>query len=407
MIPIWLRRGCSIGWSVSIWTNTQFRFNRSSELVSKPPLNEIHFHDQIHGDQPYFEELRKTFACVDYITLISSCIAAVTGSTIDQLKGLSPIDQASIRNALRIPYDEQIFYFCCTHTRIRPAISAKVVEDYVRKRFENQYVSDLALKGRAERTEMANQAVQSIIDAKDHETMVQLCAIVRRVGECKLRSTTRQVWHSSRWKTNCRIWKRKCLEDWTRSKLFFLDAIRSTTMSRCETRATSYLHLISMLYRRFSCIWDITRNGIESTMGTWNGIFTSIAMDLIVMVTETPNHPTGHSVMQHCGTIDCTSLLNTSMSIARFIITVVVCQNQNWSVCSMPLRSQRPLSLNDERSNVCTEKRLRKRGNFFNSFLDKRQALGNGGWSKFWKKCVLSTIHACETIASALLSHTL
>jgi hypothetical protein len=49
-----------------------------------------------------------------------------------------------------------------------------MVEDYIRKRFENQYATDLSIKGRLERTEITSVLVQSILQSHDHQEMVRL-----------------------------------------------------------------------------------------------------------------------------------------------------------------------------------------------------------------------------------------
>jgi hypothetical protein len=49
----------------------------------------------------------------------------------------------------------------------------KMVGDYIRKRFENQYATDLAIKGRLERTELSSNLVQSILQSRDHSEMVK------------------------------------------------------------------------------------------------------------------------------------------------------------------------------------------------------------------------------------------
>ena len=50
----------------------------------------------------------------------------------------------------------------------------QMIQNYIRKRFENQYASDLAVKNRSERTELASNLVQSIIQSKTHDEMIGL-----------------------------------------------------------------------------------------------------------------------------------------------------------------------------------------------------------------------------------------
>ncbi|CAF1527425.1 unnamed protein product [Adineta steineri] len=162
----------------------------------EPSLNEIQFHDQIHTDEIYLDELLQTVYYVDYITLLPKYISAVINNNIDSMKNIPSINEKFICEELQINYDLKTFKFynvfqALVYTSKASRVDSdnevmkmidlvdeqaakKVVQDYIRKRFENQYATDLALKGRAERTELSTILVQSILQATDHGQVVQL-----------------------------------------------------------------------------------------------------------------------------------------------------------------------------------------------------------------------------------------
>jgi hypothetical protein len=162
----------------------------------EPALNEIQFHDQIHIDETYLDELLKTVYYVDYVTLLPKYISAVINDNTDSIKNIPTINQNSICEALNINYDLKTFKFynviqALLYTSKASRIdsekemmkmidlidekgSKKMVEDYIRKRFENQYATDLAIKGRSERSELASLLVQSILQSRDHNEMIKL-----------------------------------------------------------------------------------------------------------------------------------------------------------------------------------------------------------------------------------------
>ena len=163
---------------------------------NEPPLNEIQFHDQPHIDETYLDELLKTVYYVDYITLLPKYISAVINDNTNSIKDIPAINQDSICEALNINYDLKIFKFynviqAVLYTSKASQVDSdngtmkmidlvdekaakKMVEDYIRKRFENQYASDLSIKGRSERTELASLLVQSILQSRDHDEMIKL-----------------------------------------------------------------------------------------------------------------------------------------------------------------------------------------------------------------------------------------
>jgi Mg-chelatase subunit ChlD len=162
----------------------------------EPPLNEIQFHDQVHIDQTYLDELLKTVYYVDYVTLLPKYISAVISDKTDSIKDIPAINQESICEELKINYDLNTFKFYNTFQALLYTSKAsridsekemmkmidlideksakKMVEDYIRKRFENQYATDLSIKGRLERTEITSVLVQSILQSHDHQEMVRL-----------------------------------------------------------------------------------------------------------------------------------------------------------------------------------------------------------------------------------------
>ena len=160
----------------------------------EPAWNEMPFHDQVHLDQAYFDELLKTVYYVDYVSLLPTFISAAIHST--SLKDIPAISEESVRDALKITYETKTFKFynvvqALIYTSkasrvdsdnermkmidlVDEQAASKMAQDYIRKRFENQYTADLALKGRAERAELASNLVQAIIQSKDHAEMIHL-----------------------------------------------------------------------------------------------------------------------------------------------------------------------------------------------------------------------------------------
>lgn len=163
---------------------------------NEPALNEISFHDQVHLDEAYLDELLKTVYYVDYITLLPKYLSAVINDQTNSIKDISPIDSTSICTELHIGYDLKMFKFYNTvqalvYTSKASRVDSekemmkmidlidenaakKTMAEYIRKRFENQYATDLSNKGRAERTELTTILVQSIIQSRDHGEMVKL-----------------------------------------------------------------------------------------------------------------------------------------------------------------------------------------------------------------------------------------
>ncbi|CAF3331798.1 unnamed protein product [Rotaria sp. Silwood2] len=163
---------------------------------NEPSLNEIKFHDQVHIDESYLDELFKTIYYVDNITLLPKYISSVINNNTNNIKDISSINDNSICETLNINYNIKAFKFynivqALLYTskasrvdsdnekmKIIDLVNKKaaktMVQDYIRKRFENQYSSDLAIKGRSERTELAATLVQSIIQSQDHNEMIKL-----------------------------------------------------------------------------------------------------------------------------------------------------------------------------------------------------------------------------------------
>ncbi|CAF1283955.1 unnamed protein product [Rotaria sordida] len=164
---------------------------------NEPLLNEIKFHDQIHIDELYLDELFKTIYYVDYITLLPKYISdVINNNNTNNIKDISSINENSICQTLNINYDLKTFKFyniiqALLYTskasrvdsdnekmKIIDLIDEKaaknMVQDYIRKRFENQYSTDLAIKGRSERTELVGILVQSILQSHDHNEMIKL-----------------------------------------------------------------------------------------------------------------------------------------------------------------------------------------------------------------------------------------
>ncbi|CAM4895296.1 unnamed protein product [Rotaria socialis] len=162
---------------------------------NEPSLNEIEFHDQMHVDETYLDELMKTFYYVDYITLLPKYISAVVNNNIDSIKDIPILNQTSISEAININYDIKIFKFynviqALLYTSkasrvdgdnekmkiidlVDEKLAEKMLQDYIRKRYENQYATDLAMKGRLERIELIAELVQSIITSRDHNEMIK------------------------------------------------------------------------------------------------------------------------------------------------------------------------------------------------------------------------------------------
>ncbi|CAF4880464.1 unnamed protein product [Rotaria sp. Silwood1] len=163
---------------------------------NEPTLDEIQFHDQIHIDESYLDELLETVYYVDYITLLPKYISAVINNNIDNIKDIPIINQNFICETLEINYDIKTFkfynvvqalLFTSKASRVNSdnekmkiidlideKAAKKMVQDYIRKRFENQYATDLAVKGRSERAELVVQLVQAIIQSRDHNEMIKL-----------------------------------------------------------------------------------------------------------------------------------------------------------------------------------------------------------------------------------------
>jgi len=163
---------------------------------NEPLLNEIQFHDQVHNDDLYLEELLKTVYYVDYVTLLPKYISAVINNNTNSIKDIPALNQDAISEVLNINYDLKTFKFYNVFQALLFTSKAsridsdnekmkiidladekaakRMVQDYIRKRFENQYATDLAVKGRSERTELASLLVQSILKSRDHDEMVKL-----------------------------------------------------------------------------------------------------------------------------------------------------------------------------------------------------------------------------------------
>ncbi|CAF0807666.1 unnamed protein product [Adineta ricciae] len=162
----------------------------------EPPLADIVFHDQVHIDKSYLDELLQTVYYVDYVTLLPKYLSAAVNGDIESIKQIPPVDESFICKELNISYDLETFKFynvfqALVYTSKASRVNSdnetmkmidlvdeqaarKVVQDYIRKRFENQYATDLATKGQTERTTLASTLVQSILDAPKHDEMVML-----------------------------------------------------------------------------------------------------------------------------------------------------------------------------------------------------------------------------------------
>ena len=173
-----------------------YRTALKPSFENEPNLSEIHFHDQIHLDEPYLDELLKTVSYVDYVTLLPEYLSAVVNANSQSIKDIPSVNEASIQRALKIDYEVKTFKFynvvqALLYTSKASRVDSeketmKIVDlvdgqageamarEYIRKRFENQYASDLAGKGRVERAELTSTLVQSIVNSKEHGEMVDL-----------------------------------------------------------------------------------------------------------------------------------------------------------------------------------------------------------------------------------------
>ncbi|CAF4248244.1 unnamed protein product [Rotaria sp. Silwood2] len=163
---------------------------------SEPLLDEIKFHDKAHIDEKYLDELITTAYYVDYVTLLPKFISAVVGSSTNNIKDIPSINQDSICQTLEIDFDLKYFKFFNVFQALQYTTKAsrvdsdnakmkiidvgnkraakKMIQDYIRKKFENQYASDLAIKRRLERTESVSLLVTSILQANSHSDIVKL-----------------------------------------------------------------------------------------------------------------------------------------------------------------------------------------------------------------------------------------
>ncbi|CAF3550969.1 unnamed protein product [Rotaria sp. Silwood1] len=163
---------------------------------NEPLLDEIQFHDKAHVDEKYLDELIATVYYVDYVTLLPKFISAVVNSNTNSIKDISPINQDSICQTLDIDYNLKFFKFFNIFQALQYTTKAsrvdsdnekmkiidvgnrraakKMVQEYIRKKFENQYASDLAVKRRLERTESVSLLVTSILQANSHSDIVKL-----------------------------------------------------------------------------------------------------------------------------------------------------------------------------------------------------------------------------------------
>lgn len=162
----------------------------------EPALTDIHFHDRIHLNEDYLNELLQTVSYVDYVTLLPTYLSAVVNQQMETLKTSSSLNDEFICQALNINYDlKQFRLYNVIQALLYPSKASRVdsendrmkmidlvderaakqtIQNYIRKRFENQYASDLAVKNRSERTELASNLVQSIIQSKTHDEMIGL-----------------------------------------------------------------------------------------------------------------------------------------------------------------------------------------------------------------------------------------
>ncbi|CAF5204379.1 unnamed protein product, partial [Rotaria magnacalcarata] len=114
---------------------------------------------------------------------------------VDSIKDIPVLNQNSISEGININYDIKIFKFynviqALLYTSKASRVDGdnekmkmidlvdeksaeKMLQDYVRKRYENQYATDLAIKGRSERTELIAELVQSIITSRDHNEVIK------------------------------------------------------------------------------------------------------------------------------------------------------------------------------------------------------------------------------------------
>lgn len=133
---------------------------------------------------------------MDYVTLLPKYLSAVVSDKPESIKEIPTMNQDFTCAELKIDYDLKIFKFYNTvqalvYTSKASRVDSekemmkmidlvdekaakKMVEDYIRKRFENQYASDLSSKGRLERTELSSILVRSILQSPDHYEMVRL-----------------------------------------------------------------------------------------------------------------------------------------------------------------------------------------------------------------------------------------
>jgi hypothetical protein len=159
----------------------------------EPPMDEIAFHDRAHIDQSYFDQLLRTMPYVNYLTLLPTYLSGAVHST--DLKMLPTMNEQTICEALKIDYDLMMFRFynivqALIYTTKASRVDSdnetmkivdlvdeqageSMVRDYIRKRFENQYATDLALKGRTERTQLVSRLIESILQSNDHNQMIK------------------------------------------------------------------------------------------------------------------------------------------------------------------------------------------------------------------------------------------
>lgn len=163
---------------------------------NEPMLSEIHFHDKAHIDEKLLDELISTFYYVDYVTLLPKFKSAVVNSNLNNIKDVPSMNEDSICQALDIDYSLRFFKFFNIFQALQSTTKAsridsdnekmkiidvgngraakKMVQEYIRKKYENQYASDLAVKRKLERTESVSLLVTSILQATSHDDIVNL-----------------------------------------------------------------------------------------------------------------------------------------------------------------------------------------------------------------------------------------
>ena len=160
------------------------------------PASVIHY-DKMKPNRSDLEGFVKSFWYIDYLTLIPSLlIACQQEDPLTALKAIPTMSSETIGKAMGIDYDLPTFQFynvaqaLIFNTKAKrvdsegfkmkfddlqnPLSTKSLLRDYIRKKYEDQYQSDLAIKARNERETISKTLVTMILGADSMDVVYAL-----------------------------------------------------------------------------------------------------------------------------------------------------------------------------------------------------------------------------------------